>query len=211
MKDITHWGNVSDKYMLLDIQKWYRRLITDYEYGYVYNGQVFTDNKYFDNGHFVRNYRTLSVVDFEKYKVGICWDYARWLYTKVYLHYPKHNEHYQVKNYYFILNDAPQYPTHTITVIPTHKGYVYTEASWESYRDLQFWFDKQKLLDTVAARLIMFYGFRRLADVEVGCREYSDFNQRVGLSVEEFMHSMNEEKKVEVHPKFYKSIDHIIE
>lgn len=209
MKDITHWGSVADKYMLKDVQKWYELLAKDYDYGYVYNGKVFTDNKYFENGHFVRNYRTLSANEFMKYKVGICWDYARFQYSKIFTHYPKKNPNMEVKNYYFILDDAPQYPTHTITIIPTTKGYVYMEVSWFNYRTIQFWYDKQKLLDTVAARLIMSHGFRRLNDTTVECREYEDYNKKVGLSVEEFMHSMNSERRIEVHPTFYAPVDHI--
>lgn len=113
---------------ILDFSK---ELNSKYKYGVVKNGKVLTDLSNFD---FFEDYKSLSLSDFEKYRVGVCWDYC---------HYEANwfKDHgYRYETYYIQVQDEDgDCPSHTFILFylnNSNKVY-YFESSWYKYRGIE--------------------------------------------------------------------------
>lgn len=164
------------------VEALYKQL-SEYQYGIVVNGVVLTGDKInFDL------YKGLTVKQFEYYKAGVCWDFAR--YQEYYL-----KKYYGwVQNFYFILDKKPDYPTHTITVFMINGGFYYIEASWEKYKGIYRSDSLQGILTTVLQRMKEFYNCKKSIQYEI--RRYTDNGNLAGMNVEQFMSYMNRRPKV---------------
>lgn len=120
--------------------------LNKYQYGYLVNGKIETDmESFFDN------YKSLTIKDFEKYKVGVCWDYvhyeANW--------FKAHG--YKYETFYVQVQDEDGYcPSHTFLVfyLPGSNKPYYFEASWKKYRGIENFNTLSELHKTIRQRHI---------------------------------------------------------
>lgn len=171
---------------IIDMQK----ELAKFEYGVPINGKI----KKVSEIDFGKEYKTLTDKEFYQYKAGVCWDFANYQEIELSKIYGKGN----IQNYYFIVDKAPNYPTHTITIIKLDGYYYYLESSWGKmmgvYRDKNL----SKILNTVAYKLA-----QEEKDVTyVECRKYNGYNRLSKLSPNEYMNKMNNAQKINVPLKY---------
>lgn len=171
---------------IIDMQK----ELAKFEYGVPINGKI----KKVSEIDFGKEYKTLTDKEFYQYKAGVCWDFANYQEIELSKIYGKGN----IQNYYFIVDKAPNYPTHTITIIKLDGYYYYLESSWGKmmgvYRDKNL----SKILNTVAYKLA-----QEEKDVTyVECRKYNGYNRLSKLSPNEYMNKMNNAQKINVSLKY---------
>lgn len=120
--------------------------LNSYNYGFVKNGK-----KIHGMNNFFEDYKSLSVSEFEKYEIGVCWDYvhyeADW--------FKKHG--YKYETFYIQVQDEDNdCPSHTYLVfyLPgDHKPY-YFESSWKQYKGIEKFNSITELHDTIKKRHI---------------------------------------------------------
>lgn len=171
---------------IIDMQK----ELAKFEYGVPINGKI----KKVSEIDFGKEYKTLTDKEFYRYKAGVCWDFANYQEIELSKIYGKGN----IQNYYFIVDKAPNYPTHTITIIKLDGYYYYLESSWGKmmgvYRDKNL----SKILNIVAYKLA-----QEEKDVTyVECRKYNGYNRLSKLSPNEYMNKMNNAQKINVSLKY---------
>lgn len=164
--------------------------LAKFKYGVPINGKIKKVNEI----DFGKEYKTLTDKEFYRYMAGVCWDFANYQEIELSKIYGKGN----VQNYYFIVDKAPNYPTHTITIIKLDGYYYYLESSWGKmmgvYRDKNL----SKILNTVAYKLA-----QEEKDVTyVECRKYNGYNRLSKLSPNEYMNKMNNAQKINVSLKY---------
>lgn len=164
--------------------------LAKFKYGVPINGKIKKVNEI----DFGKEYKTLTDKEFYRYKAGVCWDFANYQEIELSKIYGKGN----VQNYYFIVDKAPNYPTHTITIIKFDGYYYYLESSYGKmmgvYRDKNL----SKILNTVAYKLA-----QEEKDVTyVECRKYNGYNRLSKLSPNEYMNKMNNAQKINVSLKY---------
>lgn len=190
---VHEYSNISEKYdnnidvaPIISMQK----ELANFKYGVPINGSIKKSSEI----DFGREYKTLTDKEFYKYKAGVCWDFANYQEIELSKIYGKGN----VQNYYFIVDKAPNYPTHTITIVKLGNYYYYLEASWGKmmgvYRDKYV----NNILNTVASKLA-----EESNDVTyVECRKYNGYNKLSKLSPNEYMNKMNIAQKIDVSLKY---------
>ena len=96
---------------LLDMNK----KLNEYSYGYISNSKVckrFNPEKYI----------SMSIMEFQKHKIGLCWDYCRYQEKYLKSFYPN------TQNYYLEM-DNEDGASHTITIVKIGDTFYYTESS----------------------------------------------------------------------------------
>lgn len=120
--------------------------LSNYQYGYLVNGKIETDmESFFDN------YKSLTIKDFEKYKVGVCWDYVHYEANWFKIH------GYKYETFYVQVQDEDGYcPSHTFLVfyLPGSNKPYYFEASWKKYRGIENFNTLSELHKTIRQRHI---------------------------------------------------------
>ena len=120
--------------------------LNNYQYGYLVNGKIETDmESFFDN------YKSLTIKDFEKYKVGVCWDYVHYEANWFKIH------GYKYETFYVQVQDEDGYcPSHTFLVfyLPGSNKPYYFEASWKKYRGIENFNTLSELHKTIRQRHI---------------------------------------------------------
>lgn len=120
--------------------------LSNYQYGYLVNGKIETDmESFFDN------YKSLTIKDFEKYKVGVCWDYVHYEANWFKVH------GYKYETFYVQVQDEDGYcPSHTFLVfyLPGSNKPYYFEASWKKYRGIENFNTLSELHKTIRQRHI---------------------------------------------------------
>ena len=120
--------------------------LNNYQYGYLVNGKIETDmESFFDN------YKSLTIKDFEKYKVGVCWDYVHYEANWFKVH------GYKYETFYVQVQDEDGYcPSHTFLVfyLPGSNKPYYFEASWKKYRGIENFNTLSELHKTIRQRHI---------------------------------------------------------
>lgn len=131
-----------------DIAKFSQRLNKEYKYGVVVNSKPVVNLNNFD---FFKDYKSLSVSEFERYKTGVCWDFV---------HYEAdwfRNTGYKWESYYIEVQDEDgDLPTHcflTFTIPGSSKVY-YFESSWGKYKGIEEFDSISSLLNTVKKRFL---------------------------------------------------------
>lgn len=120
--------------------------LNSYDYGYIVNGKLADSSDDFFN-----DYRSLSISEFEKYKVGVCWDYV---------HYEANwfkSHRYKYETFYIQVQDEDgDCPSHTYLVfyLPGSNKPYYFEVSWKKYRGIEQFSSISKLHDTIKKRHI---------------------------------------------------------
>lgn len=128
-----------------DIRELLRRL-NSYDYGYIKNGQKIKGTK-----NFFEDYKSLTISEFEKYQIGVCWDYV---------HYEAYwfaKNHYKYETFYIQVQDEDNdCPSHTYLVfyLPNSSKVYYFESSWGKYQGIEAFDNINKLHTTIKERHI---------------------------------------------------------
>ena len=128
-----------------DIRELLRRL-NSYDYGYIKNGQKIKGMK-----NFFEDYKSLTISEFEKYQIGVCWDYV---------HYEAYwfaKNKYKYETFYIQVQDEDNdCPSHTYLVfyLPNSSKVYYFESSWGKYQGIEAFDNINKLHNTIRERHI---------------------------------------------------------
>ena len=128
-----------------DIRELLRRL-NSYDYGYIKDGKKIKGMK-----NFFEDYKSLTISEFEKYQIGVCWDYV---------HYEAYwfaKNHYKYETFYIQVQDEDNdCPSHTYLVfyLPNSSKVYYFESSWGKYQGIEAFDNIIKLHNTIKERHI---------------------------------------------------------
>lgn len=129
-----------------DIQELLKTL-NSYDYGYISKNK----EKVKVMKNFFYDYRSSSISEFEKNKIGVCWDYvhyeANW--------FKKHK--YKYETYYIQVQDKDNNcPSHTYLVfyLPNDSNVYYFESSWEKYKGIERFDNINQLHNAIRIRHI---------------------------------------------------------
>ena len=129
-----------------DIQELLKTL-NSYDYGYISKNK----EKVKEMKNFFYDYRSSSISEFEKNKIGVCWDYvhyeANW--------FKKHK--YKYETYYIQVQDKDNNcPSHTYLVfyLPNDLNVYYFESSWEKYKGIERFDNINQLHNAIKIRHI---------------------------------------------------------
>lgn len=152
-------------------------LLDNYKYGY----KNLSDD--ISPEIFSTNYRTVNMRDFEKYKKGVCWDYANYEYNSPI------TKDIQKKAYYIELDDKSN-TTHTFVVYKIDNNYYYFERSYYKIRGIY----KSKNVSSIFNLILSNMMDGKKYNYEI--REYKPSSEYIGLSCIEFMDKCLEQKHV---------------
>ena len=122
------------------------RRLNSYDYGYIKNGKKIKGMK-----NFFEDYKSLTISEFEKYQIGVCWDYV---------HYEAYwfaKNHYKYETFYIQVQDEDNdCPSHTYLVfyLPNSSKVYYFESSWGKYQGIEAFDNINKLHNTIKERHI---------------------------------------------------------
>ena len=122
------------------------RRLNSYDYGYIKN-----DKKIKGMKNFFEDYKSLTISEFEKYQIGVCWDYV---------HYEAYwfaKNHYKYETFYIQVQDEDNdCPSHTYLVfyLPNSSKVYYFESSWGKYQGIEAFDNIIKLHNTIKERHI---------------------------------------------------------
>ena len=122
-----------------------KRLNT-YDYGYIKNGKKIKGME-----NFFDDYKSLTISEFEKYKIGVCWDYVHY---EAYW-FDKHG--YKYDTFYIQVQDEDNdCPSHTYLVfyLPGSNKVYYFESAWGKYQGIEEFDNINKLHNTIKERHI---------------------------------------------------------
>ena len=120
--------------------------LNHYGYGFIYNGKKETEN--FDY------YKTISPIDFEKHKMGVCWDYveveARDLWSYGFNCTIKPLEKDKEFSLYYIIHTTKDgiNPTHTWLGFRYNNSIYSFESSWGKYQGIHKFTSEKAMLNT---------------------------------------------------------------
>ena len=112
------------------------------EYGFIWNGKKYTDD--------FSNYHTISPIDFSKYHIGVCWDYANYEYE----YFKEYFKNIFCQLYYIEMAGLPEEPTHTWLSYETNNKVYVIESSWESNRGIHEYDTKEEMLEDYIMKFI---------------------------------------------------------
>ena len=122
------------------------RRLNSYDYGYIKDGKKIKGMK-----NFFEDYKSLTISEFEKYQIGVCWDYV---------HYEAYwfaKNHYKYETFYIQVQDEDNdCPSHTYLVfyLPNSSKVYYFESSWGKYQGIEAFDNINKLHNTIKERHI---------------------------------------------------------
>lgn len=152
--------------------------LNQFGYGYIVNGKVVQDMDLF-----YEYYRTIPIRAFERYKVGVCWDYVNyedWWFTK-------ENIKHQC---YFIVQNNEELATHTFLVYEDRGMYYYFESSWKKYAGVWEYSSLDSLFSDIVKRHLAQFKPDRTIDNRRrywAIYQYWPFGTDRGLRCDEFM------------------------
>lgn len=120
--------------------------LNSYDYGYVKNGKKIKGMK-----NFFEDYKSLTISEFEKYEIGVCWDYVHY---EAYW-FSKHG--YKYETFYIQVQDEDNdCPSHTYLVfyLPKSSKVYYFESSWGKYQGIEEFDNINELHKTIKDRHI---------------------------------------------------------
>lgn len=120
--------------------------LNSYDYGYIKNGKKIKGMENFFN-----DYRSLTISEFEKYEIGVCWDYVHY---EAYW-FDKHG--YKYDTFYIQVQDEDNdCPSHTYLVfyLPGSNKVYYFESAWGKYQGIEEFDNIGKLHNTIKERHI---------------------------------------------------------
>ncbi len=167
----------SNREILLKVIELNKRL-SSYDYGYRYNGKNIPVRN--DSDDKFDNYTTLDPIEFNKYKIGSCWDYM--LYQKVYL------DSKNIDNINIYVDTEGNLPRHTFTIVPYENTFLYLESAYLEYQGVWVFQTLDEIIRFVISNMM------RDSNVKSYYRAYQvskDFNS-YGLTPSEFMKYMIE-------------------
>ncbi|MCM1218313.1 MAG: GNAT family N-acetyltransferase [Lachnospiraceae bacterium] len=181
-------SNSSEKQVLESLT----RQLSRWKYGYVKGNRVMSPIN--DDSDFVKNYRTLSVAEFERYKCGTCFDYVNYIYYRMVELYRIYNDYDTIC--YYIEGETPDgdHPCHVIPVIRLKNTdlYYWMETAWKSNAGLfEYKNPKRLLVDFVKKWLKS----NHLNDYAILC-EYVPRAQLVGVDCFTFMTTVNKNTEI---------------
>lgn len=120
--------------------------LNSYDYGFIKNGK-----KIKSMSNFFEDYKSLTISEFEKYEIGVCWDYvhyeADW--------FKKHG--YKYNTFYIQVQDEDgDCPSHTYLAfyLPNSNKPYYFESSWGKYQGIESFDNITTLHNTIRDRHI---------------------------------------------------------
>ena len=122
------------------------RKLNSYNYGYIKNGKKISGMK-----NFFEDYRSLTISEFEKYQIGVCWDYVH------YEAYWFNKNGYKYDTFYIQVQDEDNdCPSHTYLVfyLPGSSKVYYFESSWGKYQGIEAFDNINKLHNAIKQRHI---------------------------------------------------------
>ena len=120
--------------------------LNSYDYGYVKNGKKIKGMK-----NFFEDYKSLTISEFEKYEIGVCWDYVHY---EAYW-FSKHG--YKYETFYIQVQDEDNdCPSHAYLVfyLPKSSKVYYFESSWGKYQGIEEFDNINELHKTIKDRHI---------------------------------------------------------
>ena len=120
--------------------------LNSYDYGYIKNGKKVKGMK-----NFFEDYKSLTISEFEKYQIGVCWDYV---------HYEAYwfaKNHYKYETFYIQVQDKDNdCPSHTYLVfyLANSSKVYYFESSWGKYQGIEEFDNINELHETIKDRHI---------------------------------------------------------
>lgn len=158
-------------------------LRTTYNYGYpLPDGRILDRNR--DRKVFIDHYRTMSLKDFEKYRCGICFEFAWYSYEKL---TKGLNGHKYNAECYYIETDYPDgyRACHTFVIVEIRGLYYWADCTWSSSYTLIEFRDKKKLLDIILAGWNGAHAVKHCI-----LKTYTPNKKLVGLTFYEFMNTV---------------------
>lgn len=140
LSESTYPKEVPDE--IIDVLK----RLNSYDYGYIKNGKKIKGME-----NFFDDYKSLTISEFEKYKIGVCWDYVHY---EAYW-FDKHG--YKYDTFYIQVQDEDNdCPSHTYLVfyLPGSNKVYYFESAWGKYQGIEEFDNINKLHNTIKERHI---------------------------------------------------------
>ena len=102
----------------------FNKKLNSFDYG------VVIDNKpEVDNIDFTR-YKTITLEEFEIYKMGVCWDFVNYE-TKWFI-----DRGYKISSIFILIDDNKNCPTHTFILLYLNNKIYWFESSWFIYQGI---------------------------------------------------------------------------
>ena len=98
--------------------------LNSYKYGIPNNGNFIEDPS---NKDFLKKYKLLNPKEFEKYKIGVCWDYV----TYIAYYFKKNFPFIFFKTFFHMIDDKKNYPSHTFFLFYLNNYVYWFESSWK--------------------------------------------------------------------------------
>lgn len=166
--------------------------LNTYKYGIPLEDGTYTDPE--DDNEFFKLYHYLSPEEFEKYKVGVCYDYAEYQYRKLV------EKGYQVINFFIKIANSCGGGTHTFTVVKFKNFYLYLESSFYKLRGVYIAEHIVDIFNLVLNRMVRNI---KKSEIPYEIHTYAGYNE-YGVTINEFEeHMLTKEKRVAkgiVHP-----------
>lgn len=153
------------------------KYMSDIEYGWM-------DNNLF--GHigaeqiFSKNYVLQSPDQIIENRLGVCWDLVEL--ERLFCENNKLN----FETYFIVYYDDDKCPTHTFLIYELDNKWYWFENSWEKYRGIHQFSDKQELLEDVRNKFIQDLPDEKLNYINLVLYKYD--KPKYGISVIEFYH-----------------------
>ena len=99
--------------------------LNSFDYGILVNNKPVIEDVDFN-----KYYRSITVEEFESYKIGVCWDYvnyeAKWL----------KDNNYDFSTVFIMIDEGKNYPTHTFVLLHLNNKVYWFESSWTVYQGI---------------------------------------------------------------------------
>lgn len=170
-EDIMEESNIQQDEIPKDIKD-LLKILNSYDYGYIHNNE-----KIKNMNNFYNEYKSLSIAEFERYKIGVCWDYvhyeADW--------FKKHG--YKYETFYIQVQDEDNdCPSHTYLVfyLPNDNRPYYFESSWGKFQGIEKFDNINQLHNTIKNR--------HIKNANSKCDPKSYFREKYDASLKSWEH-----------------------
>lgn len=163
-------------------------ILNKFSYGYFYDGHKIEGIELERNNF--SHYKTISPIDFMKYKIGICWDYTNfeaWYFNQYF-------SNLEYAMYYIETNDDKgKLYTHTWLAYYNDDNCIVIESSWSEYAGITKYDNEQNMVKE--------YVDRFMSDKDnQECVVYTYvLPNKYGMTTDEFIHYIHEGTHIKVY------------
>ena len=160
--------------------------LNKYKYGVLINNRVEVNDIDFGK------YRTLKIEEFEKYKVGVCWDFVNY---EAYW-FSKHN--YKYKTIYMVLDDNANCPTHTFLLFYLNNKVYWFESSWFAYQGIHEYNNEYEAIRDILKKFIKYTKYKKSSNrnSKLHMYEYNTVGMDNHLDVISFMDTASSQEDI---------------